>query len=125
MSNRNLQNHLTEGPYQLLRLDETGQVLFSSSSLFEADGQVDILDLFPLVESIWPILSQSTAPVNTIEFRAVQVTHPSLLGFYDFYFDVVWMDDSKEIHWKIFDRTTYYQEYQAAQQRINENELKN
>ncbi|MCB0705993.1 MAG: hypothetical protein KDC34_11810 [Saprospiraceae bacterium] len=114
-----------DGLCQLIRLNFSGAVIHSSNTLFAVPIDLNIVATFPLLESIFQSLIESNTHSEAYEYFAVETTFPGLDGFYDFRFVVLEEFGENVIDWTICDRTTYYRQIQADQQKNNEAKLRN
>lgn len=94
---------------QSIYLNQQGQVVFSCDQLFVASsfspGQ--LMDLFPLLESIFPSILLEPRAFSPMYFPGVQREHPPLVGIFDFHFWVIG-SQTMIIHWQIQDLTEQY-----------------
>jgi hypothetical protein len=110
---------------QTIRLSREGKVLSSDDQLFPITErhEQDLLNLFPLLESIFPILTDPANTQNEWSFRAVETVRKELPGIYDYYFKKEETDGQITLLWIIFDRTDFYTYARQKQQKRNEEDL--
>ncbi|MBR9921472.1 MAG: hypothetical protein GYB31_11590 [Bacteroidetes bacterium] len=111
-----------------LKIDSKGKLLSSKGTLLTLAPGMLLLNDFPLLESILPVLikqAKANEPRLPVKFEGVSSTNPQLPGFYDYSFESsLGETGALEVLWVITDRTAFYEKMQAEQQKVNERKLK-
>jgi hypothetical protein len=111
---------------QKIYVDDVGVIVDSCHSIFKIEDfhHKNIRDIFPLVDSIFEMLSAMARVDFPIQIQKIKTTFPPLKGFYDFVFEKVIIQDKEMIILTIKDYTKLYTNLKEEMQKQNEVELK-
>ncbi|MGB0861472.1 MAG: hypothetical protein ACPG19_14085 [Saprospiraceae bacterium] len=110
---------------QMILLNRKGEIVESCNTLLDTTQlpTSSVVELSPLVESIFDYLLDLTSDEPEVAFSKVESPLPQLDGFYDFTFTSISLNGYKYILWQIYDHTSLYTELQKNQQRMHDLEL--
>ena len=117
-----LRKHRKEAKRQILLLDNNGNLIAACDTLFDTKNLLGtpILPLFPLIESIFPVIRKLQLSDPEIRFKKVKTVFPKLPGIYDYAFVKMKSLTGTLILWIIQDHTEDYEAELTLQQIENE-----
>jgi hypothetical protein len=110
---------------QILLLEEEGVLIASCNSIFDTEKFLNrsILDYFPLIESVFPVIRKLQLKDPEVRFASVKTNFKNLPGIYDFTFVRMKGSFKDYILWVVQDHTEDYKAKLTIQQLQNEKEI--
>lgn len=110
---------------QVILIDKDGDVVESCDSIFDSSSltETPVYEWFPFIESVFPSLCSLELEGEGLLFSKVEKPAQYLLGYYDFSFSKIKIENKIHFLWEIFDYSTLYRDFRIYQQRRNDLEI--